>query len=144
MRRDRLSQDTERDVVPDACQPRSDERGAHLGGWPMTKPFPFLLTPADLQQVFQIAASTYFNHLAAFERFAAPSVGIGNRRYLGSKVKAFFESGASTRTFGGKRGPRVVKVVPMHGSTVATDPAGEKSHSLALSSVGNPTKAGAR
>jgi hypothetical protein len=104
---DHLSQQPERDVVPEAGQPRGDEQVAQLGGWPLSVQLPILLTPTDLQRVFQIAESTYFKHLADFARFEAPSV-MGSRRYLGSKLRAFLEGGASARTFGAKRGPRPV------------------------------------
>lgn len=109
MKTDRLTESMARAVVPDAGHAHGDEQLTR--GWPLTKPFPFLLTPADLQHIFQIAESTYFKHLAAFARFEAPAV-IGPRRYLGAKVRAFLESGASARVFGAKRGPRRVQLVP--------------------------------
>lgn len=119
MSTERLPQDSERDVVLEAGQACRDEQLAQFGGWPLDRPFPILLTPADLQRVFQIAPSTYFKlqALGRFTKFEAPSVlgaGRGVRRavrYSGPKVKAFLENDSRARTFGAKRGPRPAKPV---------------------------------
>lgn len=119
MSTDRLLQHPERDTVAEPGQTRRDEQLAEFNGWPLLKDLPLLMTPADLQRVFQIRPSYYFKlqALGRFTRFEAPSVlgaGRGERkavRYSGAKVRDFLlHGGAAPRTFGGKRGPRAVQV----------------------------------
>ena len=120
---DRLSQDSKRDVVSEAGQSHVDDQRAQLGGWPLDRPFPVLLTPADLRQVFQIREAYYFKlqALGRFTRFEAPSVlgaGRGVRRavrYSGETVRDFLRHEPThARTFGAARGPRrrPVQLVP--------------------------------
>lgn len=104
--------------------PNTTRQSLQIGSWPLDRPFPVLLTPDDLRQVFQISQSYYFRlkALGRFRRFELSSAVLekGSTRYSGALVKAYVLNEFTTaRTFGAKRGPRV-PVGVIHESQGAT------------------------
>jgi hypothetical protein len=94
--------------MTDTLVPVSDPAPT-IGGWPSDRPFPVVLTPTDLRQVFQISAAVYYRQkaLGKFKRFELVPNVVDVPRYLGALVQAYVQQQGPARVFGGKRGPRV-------------------------------------
>lgn len=96
---------------PMTAQPQQSAGDVHVshepeqvGGWPLSRPFPALLTAADLMLVFGIGHS-WFAHLRKLGRFRQFEVSprITNApRYSGAKVRDYV-SGQGVTAFGRKR-----------------------------------------
>jgi hypothetical protein len=102
---------TDSTLQPPATTAQQALRDPHLaheaeqvGGWPLDRPFPALMTAADLMVVFGIGHS-WFAHLRKLGRFRQFEVfpRITNApRYSGEKVRDYVR-GQGTAVFGRKR-----------------------------------------
>lgn len=84
-----------------------DER-RQVGAWPLDRPFPALLTDADLRLVLGVGWTTFYRlkRLGRFRALVADPVMTPTVRYSGFLVRQWADGGglSTVRTFGGKRG----------------------------------------
>ncbi len=77
-----------------------------LGAWPLDRPFPALLTDAQLREVLGVSWSTFYRlkKLGRFRALLVQPVLTATPRYSGLLVERWVKGELlSTRTFGGKR-----------------------------------------
>jgi hypothetical protein len=110
-------------------EPIRSEQGANesvaFGRWPLDRPFPALLTDADLIDVFGVSPATFYRWKAKgrFKRFeTSPQLSERFTYYSGALVRSYcLAQWTEARTFGGKRGPRSVQTVSRGGITLGHD-----------------------
>lgn len=81
---------------------------ASVTGWPIDKPIPLALTPAELQQIMRLSRSSFYAAQKAgkLRQFLLPKP-VGMARYSGLKVQRLYIDGQTPTPFG--RGSRTAR-----------------------------------
>lgn len=110
------------EVSPSIASPGAEEP-IPLGYWPLSRPFPTLMTDADLRLVFGIHEATFYRWKKAgkFDRFkVSPPISLRHTYYSGARVRDYvLGEWTEARVFGAKRGTRPtqrIPVVALHGA----------------------------